>query len=101
MTDHGRRDFLRRSSWGLATLGVGALVLRADAEPTEESGELGDYELALADESAVAAQASRTAFTPTEDNILGPYHRDGAPYRAKITPPLVAGTTLLVRGRVW
>ena len=40
-------------------------------------------------------------FTPTEDNILGPFYRERAPYRAKVTPPLAPGTALLVGGRVW
>ena len=40
-------------------------------------------------------------FAATEDNILGPFYRRGAPFRAKITPPLEPGTVLLVRGRVW
>src|SRR5262249_53530196 len=38
---------------------------------------------------------------PTEDNILGPFYRAGAPFRAKITPPLEAGIVLVVSGRVW
>lgn len=38
---------------------------------------------------------------PTEDDVIGPYYRAGAPYRAKLSPPLVAGETLLIAGRVW
>ncbi len=38
---------------------------------------------------------------PTEDCILGPFHRPGAPFRAKVTPPLEPGVVLVVRGRVW
>ena len=37
----------------------------------------------------------------TEDNILGPYYRAGAPFRAKVTPPLEPGTVLVINGRVW
>jgi catechol 1,2-dioxygenase len=37
----------------------------------------------------------------TADNILGPYHRSGAPFRGKVTPILAPGDPLLVRGRVW
>lgn len=40
-------------------------------------------------------------WTATEDNILGPFHREGAPFRGKITPPLEPGDVLLIRGRVW
>ena len=37
----------------------------------------------------------------TEDNILGPYHRKGAPWRAKVCPPLAEGEVLLIKGRIW
>jgi catechol 1,2-dioxygenase len=37
----------------------------------------------------------------TEKNIQGPFFREQAPFRAKITPPLEQGTVLLITGRVW
>ncbi len=98
-----RREFFRG---GLATAGVTALSLRADALPTLPSGTLKHYPefQALADVPlpfvAPSAALPDTA-KPTEDNHLGPYYREGAPYRAKVTPPLAKGITLLIRGRVW
>src|SRR5436190_18761825 len=98
-----RRELFRG---GLATAGVAALTLRADALPTLPSGTLKHYPefQVLADTplpfvapTALLPDSAR----PTEDNILGPYFREGAPYRAKVSPPLAKGTTLLVRGRVW
>ena len=107
MSNLGRRDFLRLGSAGLAGAGMGALVLPAYADPTEASGELGNY-AAYVEANPEGAAAGRAAmldppkhWEPTEDNILGPYHRRGAPYRAKITPPLEQGVVLLIRGRVW
>src|SRR5262249_47516111 len=47
---------------------------------------------------AIAAPAKLSV---TEDNILGPYYRPAAPFRAKLTPPLEPGTVLLISGRVW
>lgn len=98
MSSFSRRDFVRS---GLAALGVGGLVLRADAQPTPSSGDLGAYGqyLAAAGNQAPAQPPARWA--ATEDNILGPYYRPGAPYRAKITPPLAEGTVLVISGRVW
>ena len=97
-----RREFFRS---GLATAGAAALTLRADAMPTLPSGTLKHYPefQVFADTPlpAVAPGALPDAAKPTEDNILGPYFRDGAPYRAKVTPPLAKGATLVVRGRVW
>lgn len=45
--------------------------------------------------------ALRTTQHPTEDDVIGPYYRRGAPFRAKITPPMAAGDTLLISGTAW
>ena len=101
-----RRAFVRRGL-GLAALSAGGFVLAADAEPTPASGELGDYGKYLrADNKPAGAPAGAPAAAPakwaaTEDNILGPFHRPSAPFRAKITPPLEPGTVLLISGRVY
>lgn len=98
-----RRTLIGQGAMGLAALGVGSLSLRADAAPTEPSGDLGSYGSYAKEPIAakVAPPAAPKGLVPTEDNILGPFHREGAPYRGKITPPLVAGTSLLISGRVW
>jgi catechol 1,2-dioxygenase len=49
----------------------------------------------------VPAPVAPKDLRPTEDNILGPFYRKGAPFRAKITPPLIEGTVMLIAGRVW
>src|SRR5262245_17239850 len=97
-----RREFFRG---GLAAAGVAGLTLRADALPTLPSGTLDHYlpfkvlaETPLPGEDVGTLPAGTK---PTEDNIIGPYYREGAPFRAKITPPLVKGITMLIRGRVW
>lgn len=91
-----RRDFVHLSALGL----TGSAVLPADAAPTETSGTLGSYALFLQDKPN--PQAKRPGnWAATEDNILGPFHRTGATYRAKITPPLEPGRVLLISGRVW
>ena len=88
---------------GLAGLGAATLALRADAAPTESSGDLGAYGGYLKEKppAKTAEQVAKKDFAPTENNILGPFYRERAPYRAKVTPPLAAGTVLLVGGRVW
>ncbi len=98
-----RREFFRHGTMGLAAVGVGGLVLRADAAPTPGSGELGAYARMVAqlDAQPRPAPAAPKNFQPTEDNILGPFYRPGAPFRAKITPPLEPGTVMLINGRVW
>jgi protocatechuate 3,4-dioxygenase beta subunit len=111
-----RRGFFREGMFGLAAAGAGAMLLPEAARATEPSGELGKF-------APYAARAPRTTpaaflaanqpglvippaappanFAPTEDNILGPYHRKGAPFRAKITPPFEPGEAMVIRGRVW
>src|SRR5207247_132009 len=97
------RNFLRRGSFGLAALGAGGLLLKARAIATPPSGELAAYGDYLKDSGfpVIPPIAPLKTQSPTEDNIWGPYFREGAPYRAKITPPLSAGTVLLIQGRVW
>lgn len=97
MTPFSRRDFFRHG--GLAAAGVAGLVPRADAQPTPASGDLGGYakHVEAADKALVLPKEAKL----TEDNIEGPYYREGAPFRAKITPPLEPGTVLVISGRVW
>lgn len=117
MPNESRRNFLRNGLFGLAAAGTAGLTLRAGAEPTPSSGGLGEYADFLRRESRSTNSATATTakgvdidiaeistpaeFKITQDNILGPYHRKGAPFRAKITPPMVDGKALLVNGRVW
>ena len=102
MANVSRRDFLRGGALGLAAAGAGYYLLHSDAGPTESSGGLGHYGVTSASAEEMDLPDARSAAgQPTEDNILGPFHRPGAPFRAKITPPLAAGIVLLVKGRVW
>jgi protocatechuate 3,4-dioxygenase beta subunit len=100
-----RRDVLKRGSVGLAVAGVSQWLLQACAAPTEASGGLGGYKAyaiaAGAPPGTRPAPAGEKAWAPAEDNILGPYFREGSPFRAKVTPPLEPGRVLLIRGRVW
>lgn len=87
-----RRGFLKRSSLGLAAAGAAGLILSPHALPTAASGD---------EKDVPTGDAPISPWRPTEDNILGPYYRAGAPFRGKVTPPLAAGTVLLITGRVW
>jgi catechol 1,2-dioxygenase len=100
-----RRRFLTAST--LSAAGAG-LILPAYAEPTEQSGDLGEYAAVLAQEAAPPPQPQPMANPPlprawqaTEDNILGPYYRPGVPFYAKITPPMEPGNLLVISGRVY
>ncbi len=34
-------------------------------------------------------------------HTLGPFYREGAPYRAKLSPPFESGEVIVIKGRVW
>lgn len=38
---------------------------------------------------------------PEHEQMLGPFFREDAPYRAKISPPYEKGSTIVIRGHVW
>ena len=105
-----RRQFLAAAA-GLAAVGVTPLRLRADAQATPGTEESHGYESVLRGEGEnpeavpgvpeMIDPAKRAHWSATQDNILGPYFRPGAPFRGKVTPPLEPGVVLLVRGRVW
>jgi protocatechuate 3,4-dioxygenase beta subunit len=108
MKRFGRRQFFRHGTRSLAAAGAGGWFLAAGTGPTEPSGQLGDYAGLLAAELPQTAPtveipelAVPDELRPTEDNILGPFYRPAAPYRAKVTPPLEPGDVLVIRGRVW
>jgi len=99
MIDVSRRDFVRNGSLGLAAAGVAGWLLRPDARATAASGD--EEEAAEVAGLAIPEAVPPKSFKATEDNILGPYHRAGAPFRGKVTPPLEPGEVLVVSGRVW
>lgn len=95
-----RRGFLGAAGWGMAGLGL-SQVLPANLARATEGVELSDgKDRSLVDrllaEGPVGAQ-----LVPTEKNALGPFYMEGAPYRAKLTPPLEPGVPVLIRGRIW
>ena len=99
MADSSRREFLCRGAIGLSA-GLSVLALRADAQPTPASGRPDDA-LALLQKEAGIPAAPAGKWEPTADNIPGRFHRPGAPFRAKVSPPLEPGDVLLISGRVW
>lgn len=98
MASRSRRDFVKASLLGAA--GVVGLRLPASARPTESNGSLEEYKEFL-EKYRLPELPTATPGAPTAHNILGPYHRKGAPFRGKVTPPFAPGQVLLVQGRVW
>lgn len=93
--DRNRRNFLRHGAAGLA-VAAGTMLLPRSARATPSDGS-GVPEPIQAETPAELPKEAKA----TPDNIQGPFFRQGAPFRAKVTPPLEAGTVLLITGRVW
>jgi catechol 1,2-dioxygenase len=79
-----------------------ALTLRADATPTPatvHSEFMEQIRTQLGDGSSTDhINASAEITRPTG---YGPFYSEGAPFRAKSSPPFEPGTKLIVAGRVW
>lgn len=82
---------------------AGSLVLPASARPTPRSPDASEAEAILEElgEPPEPSLVLDRAVRPTDSRELGPFYRAGAPYRAKVCPPLEPGRALIVTGRVW
>ena len=107
MVDSRRRKFLQQSALGLAAAtagGVGAgFILRADAKPTpmissEPESHRVLIQMAPPPKVEIAGGNELKKVTPQP---LGPFYRQGAPFRGKLSLPGEAGTTFILSGRVW
>ena len=102
MFDPTRRSFLQKSAAGLAAVGVSGLLLRSDAQPTQEvSRDTTDrvlIQMGPAPKDTVAPKGELRKVTPQP---YGPFYRTGAPFRGKLSVPGEPGTTFLLSGRVW
>ena len=90
------------SAWRTTWPGRSTLPTGIDGWPfPQASGDLGGYGGYLKEKAAAGAGGKRPAWAVTEDNILGPFHREGAPFRGKVTPPLEPGNVMVISGRVF
>ena len=100
MSKLNRRQLIQHGIYGLAAGGFVSLTLRADAEPTEATRDVHDYQ-AFLDENGIPKVQPAAAWERSYEDILGPFYLSGAPFRGKVTPPLEPGDLLVIRGRIW
>jgi len=102
MFDPTRRSFLQQSAVGLATIGASGLILRSDAQPTQQvNRDKPDrvlIQLGPPTQELIAAKGELKKVAPLP---YGPFYRGGAPFRGKLSLPGEAGTTFVLSGRVW
>lgn len=101
MFDHTRRSFLRHTALGLAATGASGLVLRCDAQPTQEINRDGSDRTVIQLGPAQQDITPRGELKKVTPQPLGPFYRTGAPFRGKLSVPGEAGTTFVLSGRVW
>jgi protocatechuate 3,4-dioxygenase beta subunit len=102
MFDSTRRSFLQQSALGLAAVGVSGLVLRSDAQPTQQvSRDASDRILIQMGPSSREAPATPGELRKVTPLPYGPFYRAGAPFRGKLSLPGEPGTTFILSGRVW
>ncbi len=97
-----RRSFLRGAAGGAAVLLVGSSCGGEDGGPTADAAAGTPDAPAVADADPLAPDA---AFTPgcveTDENILGPYYRKGAPERDTLYEPADPGVRITITGTVF
>ena len=102
MFDSTRRTFIQQTAAGLAALGASGLVLRSDAQPTQEvNRDKSDrvlIQMAAIKQDLISAKGELKRVTPQP---YGPFYRPGAPFRGKLSLPGEPGTTFILSGRVW
>ncbi len=112
MTSTSRRRFVREGSlwvaaaalWGCRTESAPTAVARGPAAPVPSERNPSSVNSGPPDgppdgpPAGPPAGPARCDITP--DNIQGPYYRDGAPMRADLADAGMAGTRLVLRGRV-
>lgn len=107
MVQSNRRKFLQQSGLGLTSAAAGGVgtgfILRADARPTPAIGAEPEsnrvlIQMAPPPKVEVTPRSELKKVTPQP---YGPFYKQGAPFRGKLSVPGEAGTTFILSGHVW
>ena len=86
MKQWNRRELLKNSLLGLSALGAGAFGLRTTLAPTPAYGELGEFGKFLLAQGEKPGETPPQARKPTASDSMGPYYKEGAPFRGRLMP---------------
>ena len=78
MMSMNRRDLIRQGAFGLAATGLASLTLRTDAAPTDATADVHDFQ-AFLDKNGVPQVQPAGKWSPSHEDILGPFFLQGAP----------------------
>jgi catechol 1,2-dioxygenase len=101
MSHPNRRTFLQQTAIGLASIGVSGLVLRSDATPTQQVTRDQTDRVVIQMGPTPKEPATAEAIKKVTPQPYGPFYRQGAPFRGKLSLPGEPGTTFILSGRVW
>lgn len=101
MSNSNRRRFLKQSAIGLASVGISGLVLRSDAQPTQEVKRDQADRVLIQMGPRGKDTAANDALKKVTPQPYGPFYRAGAPFRGKLSLPGEPGTMFVLSGRVW
>ena len=101
MFDSTRRAFLQQTAMGLATVGASGLILRCDAQPTQEINRNHADRVLIQMGPALPVPSPTAELKKITPQPYGPFYRTGAPFRGKLSVPGEPGTTFILSGRVW
>ena len=101
MFDSTRRSFLKRTTIGLAAAAISGLVLRSDAQPTQQVNRDSSDRILIQMGPATQEVAAKAELKRVTSQPYGPFYRTGAPFRGKLSLPGEPGTTFVLSGRVW
>lgn len=101
MTNSTRRRFLQHSTLGLAATGA-TLILRGDARPTPAIvSEPENHRVLIQMAPPPKVEIASGELKKVTPQPYGPFYRQGAPFRGKLSLPGESGTTFVLSGRVW
>jgi len=102
MFDSTRRTFLKQTGVGLATIGASGLLLRGDAQPTQQvSRDQSDRVLIQMGATSKDEPAGNVTLKKVTPFPYGPFYKTGAPFRGKLSLPGEPGMPFVLSGRVW
>ena len=101
MKKWNRRDLLKNFLIGLTTLGAGAFGLKKSLAPTPAYGDLGEFGKFLLARGEKLDEPPPPPRKPTDSDSMGPYYKEGAPFRGYLMPKDAPGAPMIIRGRVY
>lgn len=101
MFSSNRRTFLQQTAIGFASIGVSGLVLRSDAQPTQEVSRDQTDRILIQMGPLPAPPVTTQVLKKVTPQPYGPFYRPGSPFRGKLSLVGEPGTTFVLSGRVW